>query len=183
MLQNLAVDVGRQEHTGVVAAQPRGVVCVRSLVPYEKNSASRAMAPAVRTARGNSIMVPMRYANRTPVACITCLRRGLYVALDDGQFLHVADERHHDFELHLDALALQLARRFHHGTHLHAVDIGIGNSQAAAAMPEHGVGFAHVLHPAAHLAGRAPHVGRQLTDFLQRLRQEFVAAAGPADGW
>jgi hypothetical protein len=34
------------------------VVCVRSLVPNEKNSAVCAISPASRQARGNSIMVP-----------------------------------------------------------------------------------------------------------------------------
>ena len=34
------------------------VVCVRSLVPNEKNSASRAISPAVTAARGTSIIVP-----------------------------------------------------------------------------------------------------------------------------
>jgi hypothetical protein len=34
------------------------VVCVRSLVPKEKNSAVSAISPALRQARGSSIMVP-----------------------------------------------------------------------------------------------------------------------------
>ena len=34
------------------------VVCVRSLVPNEKNSALSAISPAIRAARGSSIMVP-----------------------------------------------------------------------------------------------------------------------------
>jgi len=36
------------------------VVCVRSFVPKEKNSASSAIDPAVSAARGNSIIVPTR---------------------------------------------------------------------------------------------------------------------------
>ena len=35
-------------------------VCVRSFVPKEKNSAVSAMSPAVRAARGSSIIVPIR---------------------------------------------------------------------------------------------------------------------------
>ena len=35
-------------------------VCVRSLVPNEKNSADCAISPARRQARGSSIMVPHR---------------------------------------------------------------------------------------------------------------------------
>src|SRR6059058_2464733 len=42
------------------------VVCVRSLVPKLKNSASRAISPAESAAAGNSIMVPTRYSTSTP---------------------------------------------------------------------------------------------------------------------
>ena len=42
------------------------VVCVRSLVPKEKNSASFAISSATRAARGNSIMVPTRYSTFVP---------------------------------------------------------------------------------------------------------------------
>src|ERR1017187_4101395 len=38
------------------------VVCVRSLVPKLKNSASLAISSATNAARGNSIMVPTRYS-------------------------------------------------------------------------------------------------------------------------
>ena len=96
------------------------------------------------------------------------------MAFDDGQLFDVANERHHDFQFDFDTLELQFAGRLHHGPHLHAVDVRVRNSQAAATVPEHRVGFPHILHPAAHLPGRAPHVGRQFAYFLQRPRQEFV---------
>ena len=44
---------------------------VRSLVPNEKNSASRATWPAVTAARGTSIMVPTRYSILTPWSVMT----------------------------------------------------------------------------------------------------------------
>ena len=47
------------------------VVCVRSLVPKEKNSAASAISFAIRTARGNSIMVPTWYSTLLPVSFIT----------------------------------------------------------------------------------------------------------------
>ena len=47
------------------------VVWVRSLVPKEKNCALRAISPAVRAARGISIIVPNWYFTRTPCSFIT----------------------------------------------------------------------------------------------------------------
>ncbi len=55
--QDALLGVGPQE----VAASSRempSAVCVRSLVPKEKNSAVSAMSPARRAARGSSIIVP-----------------------------------------------------------------------------------------------------------------------------
>ena len=46
------------------------VVCVRSLVPNEKKSASRAISSAIRQARGSSIIVPI-FASSTPVSAAT----------------------------------------------------------------------------------------------------------------
>ena len=42
------------------------VICVRSLVPNEKYSASVAIFPAVSAARGVSIIVPISKSMRTP---------------------------------------------------------------------------------------------------------------------
>jgi hypothetical protein len=49
--------VGGQEAAGVVPREAR-VICVRSLVPKLKNSATSAIWSASRAARGISIMVP-----------------------------------------------------------------------------------------------------------------------------
>ena len=56
ILEQLASTLNRN-----IAASSRDmpkVVCVRSLVPKEKNSAASAMSPARNAARGNSIIVP-----------------------------------------------------------------------------------------------------------------------------
>ena len=47
------------------------VICVRSLVPNEKNSASVAISSAVIAPRGTSIIVPTRYFTLTPCSFIT----------------------------------------------------------------------------------------------------------------
>ena len=53
------------------------VVCVRSLVPKEKNSASDAISPAVSAARGISIIVPNLYGTATPFSFCTSSATGL----------------------------------------------------------------------------------------------------------
>ena len=55
--QDAARGIDAEEARRVVARMPK-VVCVRSLVPNEKNSAVSAISPAINAARGNSIMVP-----------------------------------------------------------------------------------------------------------------------------
>ncbi len=47
------------------------VICVRSLVPNEKNCASAAISSAVTAARGTSIMVPIWYSMVTPFSFMT----------------------------------------------------------------------------------------------------------------
>ncbi len=52
------------------------VVCVRSLVPKEKNSPTSAISPAISAARGSSIIVPTLYSTVSPRSAKT-LRGGL----------------------------------------------------------------------------------------------------------
>src|ERR1700741_2912680 len=47
------------------------VVCVRSFVPNEKNSASLAISSATSAARGNSIIVPTMYSTLVPFSLNT----------------------------------------------------------------------------------------------------------------
>ena len=57
VLQDALVEVDRQELADVVAREAQRI-CVRSLVPNEKNSATSAIWLAVTAARGSSIIVP-----------------------------------------------------------------------------------------------------------------------------
>jgi hypothetical protein len=50
--------VGRPRNEAASSREMPKVVCVRSLVPKEKNSALSAISPARSAARGSSIMVP-----------------------------------------------------------------------------------------------------------------------------
>src|ERR1035437_2845398 len=55
------------------------------------------------------------------------------------EFLDAADQRDHDFGDHLHALLEDLYDRFEDGARLHFGDLGIGDAETAAAVPQHGV--------------------------------------------
>ena len=57
------------------------------------------------------------------------------------EFLLEADERDHDFRLHLDLLLRDIGRGFEDGARLHLGDFRIGDAETAAAMAEHRVEF------------------------------------------
>ena len=116
------------------------VVCVRSLVPKLKNSASLATWSAVSAARGISIMVPTMYCRSfMPALPSTSSATRYHDLLLVLQFLHAADQRNHDFGNHLDALLGHLHGGFEDGARLHLGDLGIGDAETAAAMAEHRV--------------------------------------------
>jgi len=65
------------------------------------------------------------------------------------RFLHLADrpgQGDHDLGLGVDALLGDGAGGLHDGADLHAVDLGMGDPEAAAAMAEHRVGLSELLH-------------------------------------
>src|SRR5262249_15413584 len=68
-------------------------------------------------------------------------------ALARLQLRQHAHQRDHDLGAGVDAFPLQVARRFHDRPHLHPGDLRIEDREAHAAQPEHGVGFAELLHP------------------------------------
>ena len=58
VLVNLSIIVSVEELAGIVILEKPNVICVRSLVPKQKKSASAAISSAVRAALGISIIVP-----------------------------------------------------------------------------------------------------------------------------
>ena len=54
-------------------------------------------------------------------------------------FAHAAGERDHDLGNYLDTLLGYLRGRFENRARLHFGDLGIGDSETAAAMPQHGI--------------------------------------------
>ena len=116
------------------------VVCVRSLVPKLKNSASFATWSAVSAARGISIMVPTMYFwSFMPALPRTSSATRFTISFWFSSSLHAADQRDHDFGDDLHALLRDLHGRFEDGARLHLGDLGIGDAETAAAMAEHRV--------------------------------------------
>ena len=62
------------------------------------------------------------------------------------ELLHAADQRDHDFGNDLDALLGNLHDGFEDGARLHLGDLGIGDTQTAAAMSEHRVELVQLFH-------------------------------------
>ena len=63
-------------------------------------------------------------------------------------FLQRRSERNHYFGKDLHAVLGDRDRSLKNSAGLHLGDLRIGNSQAAAAMSEHGIEFVQLLHPA-----------------------------------
>ena len=125
------------------------VICVRSLVPKEKNSASSAIWSAVE--RG-----PRHLDHRADL--VLDLHAGLLHALlghgdgpllEDGQLLDGADQRDHDLGQDALALLLDLDGRLDDGPDLHVADLGEDDRQAAAAEAQHRVELVQLLDPVA----------------------------------
>ncbi len=152
------------------------VVWVRSLVPKEKNSALSARSPArmrrarqldhgadrvvdrcgpvsAITALATRSVSARRNFISSPLATSGCMISGIGRGLAGGG---------------------DLAGRLDDGAHLHLVDLGIGDAQAAAAVAQHGVGLAQLRGPPQQLGGVEPGgLGHRL-DLLLGVRQELV---------
>ena len=100
-------------------------------------------------------------------------------AVDDGllqlELLAEGDEGHHDLGLGLDAaLLLDFDGGLEDGARLHFGDFGVGDAEAAAAVPEHGVELVQLQHaPHDHLDGDVEFL-REVELLLLGLRQELV---------
>ena len=150
------------------------VICVRSLVPKLKNSASGAISSAVSAPRGTSIIVPIWYWIFTPYSL-----HGLFRDADGDGFLilelvDVADERDHDFRNDFDLFLGQFAGRADDRLHLHLGDFRIGDAQAAAAVAEHRIELMELFGGLHDLVGRDADFFGQHFGVFARLRQELV---------
>ena len=158
------------------------VSCVRSLVPNEKNCAfggdlvGRQRAARHLDHRADEVL-------DLDALLLHDVRRH---AIDDGlliaQLLHVADERDHDLGHDLRAFLRELTGRLDDRARLHLGDLGIGDAETDAAMPEHRVELVQLLDPPEQrllllelLALLALHFHlRDLDHQVLALRQELV---------
>ena len=160
------------------------VACVRSLVPKEKNSADRASSPARSAARGSSIIVPnvkgtvVPPCRRPPAATSsTIARMRLELGPRDRQ-------RDHDLGVHLGALARHLRGGLEDRAHLHRVDLGVGDREAAAAVAEHRVELVQVLGALARACcDRDAHRPSRAARAASARSAGTRGAAGRAGGW
>ena len=119
-------------------------VCVRSLVPKEKKSASRAIRSAMKQARGSSIIVPTRKSARS--SSPRSADRSTSVA-HELELALVGDQRDHDLELRGAARRSRTASAARTiASHLHLVDLGEDDAQPHAARPQHRVGLLELAH-------------------------------------
>ena len=110
-------------------------VCVRSLVPKLKKSATSAILSAISAARGSSIIVPTLYSIVVPGLGEHLLRHLVDLRAGDLQFLRHADQRDHDLRHRRLACFLRHQQRaLEDRARLHLVDFRVGNAQPAAAM-------------------------------------------------
>jgi hypothetical protein len=89
--------------------------------------------------------------------------------LHDGllvlEFLHATDQRNHHFGNDLLALLGHLHHGLEDGARLHLRDLGIGDAQAAAAMPQHGVHLMQALDALQQVGQHRleiPHLGAEV---------------------
>ena len=133
------------------------VVCVRSLVPNEKNSAlSRDLVGHQRRARqldhGADLVVELDAGFLRHR-----LRHRVDARLDDVELGLGGDQRHHHLRHHRLAGALAgLDRGLEDRARLHLGDLGIGDGDAAAAEAEHRVELGSSLARCSSFFGSAP---------------------------
>ena len=154
--QDLLVDVLGQELAGVVAREAEGHLRQVVGAEGEELRLARRSRPAVSAARGTSIMVPTRYSTRHAApsrmtssatrrttaawslrARSTCPTSGIMIS--GTTFMPFAATSHGGLE---------------DGARLHRGDLGIGDAEAAAAVPEHGVELVQLLDAVRAASGR-----------------------------
>ena len=159
------------------------VICVRSLVPKEKKSATSAISSARTAARGVSIMVPMVTAR--PFLSGALHRRDgvLHPAAGEEHLLAGDGERDHDLDDRLLAGGVELDGGLHQRPHLHGVEPGLEHAEATPLstprrtprVPSIGFCSAHDWAAASRSVSAASRPSRRpLHEQLLHRRQELV---------
>ena len=151
------------------------VVCVRSLVPNEKNSAASAMSPARSAARGSSIMVPTWYSKLAPVSFCTASAMATMRSLTRSSSGLVMTSGTITSGMTGCPVALAACdRRLEDGARLHLGNFGERHREAAAAEAEHRVELVQLGGAALQLVGSGAHGRGHFGDLLVRVGQELV---------
>ena len=91
-----------------------------------------------------------------------------------AQLVHVADERNHDLGDDPHLFSCDLTGRLHDRAHLHEIDLGIDDPEAAAAEPEHRIDLVKRVAAGAQLVCIHAHRRGERGDLLVAVRQELV---------
>ena len=154
--QDARLDVRGQELPGVVAREAhRGLR--ESFVPKEKNSAGRASSPARSAARGSSIIVPNVNGTRLPAFSKTSFATSSTIArVCSSSARVIASGIMISGCTSMPSLAT-CDGGLEDGAHLHRVDLGVRDGEAAAAVAEHRVELVQVLRALRELLHRHAH--------------------------
>ena len=127
--------------------------CVRSLVPNEKKSACGAISSrARRRPRQLDHGADRGSAGRSPASLSTSA-----TARACARARREADQRDHDRRARVAAGGAHRARGARDGAHLHRVDLGVQQADAAAARAEHRVGLVQrPMRPSSFSAAPSP---------------------------
>src|SRR5437867_160858 len=85
-----------------------------------------------------------------------------------------ADERNHDLGLNVESAALGPHSRLEDGARLHLGDLRIRDAEPAAAMAEHGIGFAQRFHDLRERNTAETELSREQLALFAAVWQEFV---------
>ena len=90
------------------------------------------------------------------------------------EFLPEADQRNHDFRIHLDLLFLDVGRGFKDGAHLHFSNLRVGDGQTTTAVTKHRVEFMQFVDALLDLCRFHLELLGEVGDLLAVMRQELV---------
>src|ERR1019366_1967700 len=150
------------------------VAWVRSFVPNEKNSAGTASSPAIRAARGSSIIVPnVKGTGRPAFVSISRATPSTILRVVSSSARVIASGIMISGDTAMPSLVTCTAAS-RMSAHLHRVDLGIRDGEAAPAVPEHRVELVQVFRAMFERLDGHPHRPRELLELLRLGWQELM---------
>ena len=174
VLQNAALDVIGQKLAGVVAGER--IAGLRQIVGAEGEEI-RVQGELVCGQRGARHLDHGADAGAHPDAGVRgqhCGKLALHQRAQPFQLAHMGNQRQHNLRLHFHAAHFHRAGGLRNGAHLHGVDFGKAQAQAAAAVAEHGVELAQLVHLGAQRGGGGAQGGGHGANVLICVGQKLV---------